>query len=230
MNQQSFHFSPIGVARTPYPQKFGIARQSGLVPAAQAVIVLNAQFNADTVRGLDEFDYVWVQFVFHQTLDEGFSGLVRPPRLGGKIKKGVFATRSPHRPNAMGLSLLKLERIEYGQNIKLYLSGADLLDGTPILDIKPYLPHIESKPDAKGGFTEEHREVLNVQWLPESQNKGLNQETVALIEQSLAQDPRPAHQHGKDKEFVMQVSAYDVRFMCIQQTVYIISVTSTTDK
>ena len=218
---QSYTFAPIGIIRTPYPQKFGIARQSGLVPAALGVIELNPQFSSNAIRGLDGFDYLWVQFIFHQTIDEGFSELVRPPRLGGKIKQGVFATRSPHRPNAIGLSLVKIEKIEYDKQIKIHISGVDFLDETPVLDIKPYLPHIESKPLAKGGFTENRLSVLQVQWAKDFR---LPEHTKTLIEQTIAQDPRPAHQHFLPKEFVCDIAGYAVRFVCEDNTATITSV------
>ena len=217
----TYTFTPIGTIRTPYPQKFGIARQSGLVPAACGVIKLNPQFSINAIRGLDGFDYLWVQFIFHQTIDEGFSELVRPPRLGGKIKQGVFATRSPHRPNAIGLSLVKIEKIEYDKQINIHISGVDFLDGTPVLDIKPYLPHIESKPLAKGGFTENRRSVLQVAW---AEDFVLPEKIKTLIEQTLAQDPRPAHQHTLQKEFVFDIANYTVRFVCEENTAVITNV------
>ena len=217
----TYTFTPIGTIRTPYPQKFGIARQSGLVPAACGVIELNPQFSINAIRGLDGFDYLWVQFIFHQTIDEGFSELVRPPRLGGKIKQGVFATRSPHRPNAIGLSLVKIDKIEFDKQINIHISGVDFLDGTPVLDIKPYLPHIESKPLAKGGFTENRRSVLNVEW---AEDFVLPEKIKTLIEQTLAQDPRPAHQHTLQKEFVFDIAGYTVRFVCEENIATITSV------
>ena len=143
----------IGRVVSPYTQKFGIARQPGLVPAAEVSIVLDARFNEDAVRGLENFGYIWLHFIFHGVLDEGWSPLVRPPRLGGKRKVGVFATRSPHRPNHLGLSLLKLEGIDCtGGGVIIRCSGADLLDGTPVVDIKPYIPFVEAKPEAEAGF------------------------------------------------------------------------------
>ena len=221
----TFSFTPIGIIHTPYPQKFGIARQSGLVPAATGVIELDSSFSANAIRGLDGFDYLWVQFVFHQTINEGFSELVRPPRLGGKIKQGVLATRSPHRPNAIGLSQVKIEKIECHSNIKIHVSGVDFLDGTPVLDIKPYLPHIESKPDAKAGFTENRRDVLKVVFRQPEKLDGI---LKTLIEQTIAQDPRPAHQHHLDKEFVFDIAEHTVRFVCDNHTASIISVTCKT--
>lgn len=226
-NHNAFTIIPIGIARSPYTQKFGIPRQSGLVPAAKTVIELNPSFSKDAVRGLEEFDYIWVQFIFHATLAEGYSELVRPPRLGGKVKKGVFATRAPHRPNGIGLSLFKLESIEYTQSIvKLHISGSDLLDKTPIIDIKPYLPHLESKPAARGGFTENRFNQLTVSWSPESLKHCPSAEMKIMIEQSLSQDPRPAHQHQLDKIFVMEIEGYEVRFVVEADTVSVLAIHS----
>lgn len=211
----SWSIEPIGYVHSPYKQKFGVARQPGLVPAAQAYIELLPQFDADCIRGLTDYDYVWIQFVFHAVVGEGWQKLIRPPKLGGKQKKGVFATRSPHRPNHLGLSLLKLERIDIKERISIWLSGVDLLDGTPVVDIKPYLPFIEAKPDVRSGFAQQ-RPVLKVMWsetaLQQLQTLRLDQQHKFLISQSVAQDPRPAHQRGKDKIFIMFLEHYDVRF------------------
>ena len=147
-----YAFTPIAVVHSPYTQKFGIPRQPQLAPSARLCIELLPPLNADCVRGLEGFGMIWVQFVFHGVLDEGWSPLVRPPRLGGKQKMGVLATRSPHRPNPLGLSLLKLEHIDTSRGVRLWCSGGDLLDGTPVLDIKPYIPFVEAHPDAAAGF------------------------------------------------------------------------------
>ena len=149
----SYSITPIATVHSPYKQKFGIARQPGLVPAAEVCIELNSKFTADSVRGLEAFEYVWISFIFHSVIGEGWLPLVRPPRLGGRQKMGVFATRSPHRPNHLGLSLLKLEYIEIGKPVRIYCSGADLLDGTPVVDIKPYIPFVEAKPDASSALS-----------------------------------------------------------------------------
>jgi tRNA (adenine37-N6)-methyltransferase len=206
---------PIGYICSPYKQKFGVARQPGLVPAAQAYIDLSAEFTADCVRGLSDYEYIWVQFVFHATVKDGWQPLIRPPKLGGKEKKGVFATRSPHRPNHLGLSLVKLELIEYREQIRLHVSGVDFLDQTPVVDIKPYIPFVEAKPDAGCGFACE-RELLNVHWSQEALQQlalfSLDLDYYQLVSQSLAQDPRPAHQHHADKIFVMHLFDWDVLF------------------
>jgi len=170
------------------------------------------EFTTDSVRGLEDFDYVWISFIFHGVLDEGWAQMVRPPRLGGKQKMGVFATRSPHRPNHLGLSLLKLKRIETGKPVRIYCSGADLLDGTPVVDIKPYIPFIESKPDASSGFVSGKPEELNVVWAESTLAEHLSTEEKHLIEQSIAQDPRPAYQDIPERIYVMNIADYEVQF------------------
>lgn len=214
--------TPIATARTPYKQKFGVARQPGLVPAAEVCIELNPEFTEACVRGLDEFDYVWISFIFHDGVAEGWAELVRPPRLGGKQKVGVFATRSPHRPNHLGLSLLKLERIELGRPIKLYCSGADLLDGTPIIDIKPYIPFVEAQTDAPSGFVQGAPPQLRVVW--QTEHFRLPENTKAIIEQCLAQDPRPAYQDLPERVYGMELAGVDVKFRVVGEEVLILQI------
>lgn len=212
----------IAYVRSPYKQKFGVPRQPGLVPSARVCIEFLPEFSADCVRGLESFSHIWVQFVFHGVAGAGWQPLVRPPRLGGNRKMGVFATRSPHRPNHMGLSLLKLERIETGRPVKIYCSGADLLDGTPVTDIKPYIPFIESKPDARSGFATEKPEQLNIEWA-ENCGKELSDKEREIISQSIAQDPRPAYQNIPERIYVMNILDYEVKFQIRNKTAFIIS-------
>ncbi len=214
----------IGFVSSPYTQKFGIPRQPDLVPAALVCIHLNRRFTADSVRGLDGFDYIWLHFIFHDAVDEGWAQLVRPPRLGGKQKAGVFATRSPHRPNHLGLSLLKLERIETDGGVRLYCRGADLLDGTPVVDIKPYIPFVEAQPDARAGFAPTAPVLLHVQWLPESGVAELANDVRDLIEQSIAQDPRPAYQDIPERIYGMRLADVDVKFRIEQNVATILAV------
>ena len=213
----------IGRVVSPYTQKFGIARQPGLVPAAEVSIVLDARFNEDAVRGLENFGYIWLHFIFHGVLDEGWSPLVRPPRLGGKRKVGVFATRSPHRPNHLGLSLLKLEGIDCtGGRVIIRCSGADLLDGTPVVDIKPYIPFVEAKPDAAAGFAGAAPPLLDVVW--QAGETRLSDGLKRLIAQSLAQDPRPAYQDIPERVYVMEIGGWSVRFRIEGGTAVILAV------
>lgn len=216
----------IATVHSPYNQKFGVARQPSLVPAAKICIELHPEFNADCVRGLADFAYIWVHFIFHGVLEQGWSSLVRPPRLGGKQKMGVFATRSPHRPNHLGLSLLKLERIEIQNGVRLYCSGADLLDNTPVIDIKPYIPFIEAKPEAASGFVSGTPEPLLVSYLAESGMNRLSEQERHIILQSIAQDPRPAYHDIPDRVYVMSIYHYQIHFKIADKQAVIIQVES----
>jgi tRNA-Thr(GGU) m(6)t(6)A37 methyltransferase TsaA len=213
-----YTFTPIGYIRSPYKEKFGIPRQSGLAPAARATLELVAPYaSPDAVRGLEAFSHIWIQFVFHETASRGWSPLVRPPRLGGNAKVGVFASRSTHRPNPIGLSLVELDGIDTANGVALRLIGADLLDGTPVLDIKPYIPFVESRPEARGGFVDGPPPCLPVNWSAgalraltalEPAEPGL----AALIEQVLAQDPRPAYQDDAQRCYGVRLHALNIRF------------------
>ena len=196
-----FQFEQIGVIRSCYRQKFGIPRQPGIVTAAEATLELLPPYNQENlVRGLDGFSHIWVHFIFHQTMDEGWRPTIRPPRLGGRQRMGVFATRSTHRPNPIGLSVVELKSIESGNGkLKLHLAAADLLDGTPVIDIKPYLPYADALPHAKGGFAPIPMQMAEVQFTDDAMNQCLRYEKktgrslILLIEQVLGQDPRPAY-------------------------------------
>ena len=202
----------IAYVRSPYKQKFGVPRQPGLVPSARVCIELLPEFSADCVRGLESFSHIWVQFVFHGMAGAGWQPLVRPPRLGGNRKMGVFATRSPFRPNPLGLSLLKLERIETEGRVRLWCGGADLLDGTPVLDIKPYLPFVEAQPDAAPGFAAVPPVPLEIAWADEISAASLPRPVRLLIEQSIAQDPRPAYQDTPQRVYKMAAGDWEVAF------------------
>lgn len=222
-----YSLRPIGYIHSPYKQKFGVARQPGLVPAATMRLTLLPEFTADCVRGLTQYNYVWIEFIFHAVLNEGWLPLIRPPKLGGKKKMGVFATRSPHRPNHIGLSLLKLEKVDTHPAVTLHLSGGDLLDKTPVLDIKPYVSFVEAKPEARSGFAQ-IRPELAVCWeqtaLQQLVQQQLDTAYRLLVEQSIAQDPRPAHQRHKDKIFVLFFGCHDVRFRVVENVAYVLSV------
>lgn len=152
-----FQMTSIGVISSPYKEKFAIPRQPGLVSSAKATLTLTPPYDEpDALRGLAEFSHVWLVFAFHETMDKGWNPTVRPPRLGGNERLGVFATRSTFRPNPIGLSVAKLEGITTRNNqCQLHLSGIDLVDGTPILDIKPYIPYADNVPDAQGSYANE---------------------------------------------------------------------------
>lgn len=198
-----------------FPTKFGIPRQSGLVNSLRSRIVFAPEYrNPDAFRGLEDFSHVWLIWEFSQAVRQKWSPTVRPPRLGGNTRMGVFATRSPFRPNPVGLSAVQLEEVVLHGADAPYLvaSGADLMNGTPIYDIKPYLPHIDSHPDARGGFAvpaAEHRlkVVFPEQWLekvPEQLRDGLTE--------VLAQDPRPSYQHDPERVYGFGFARLEVKF------------------
>ena len=198
-----------------FSTKFGIPRQSGLVNSLRARIVFAPEYrNPDAFRGLEDFSHVWLIWEFSQAERQKWSPTVRPPRLGGNTRMGVFATRSPFRPNPVGLSAVQLEEVVlHGADAPyLVVSGADLMNGTPIYDIKPYLPHIDSHPDARGGFAvpaAEHRlkVVFPEQWLekvPEQLRDGLTE--------VLAQDPRPSYQHDPERIYGFGFARLEVKF------------------
>ncbi|WP_024304338.1 tRNA (N6-threonylcarbamoyladenosine(37)-N6)-methyltransferase TrmO [Pseudogulbenkiania sp. MAI-1] len=214
---QPYTFTPIGLIRSPFKEKFGIPRQPALAKSAHMTLELLPPFDQpDCVRGLEAFSHVWLQFVFHDTLARGWSPLVRPPRLGGNAKVGVFASRSTHRPNALGLSLVELLGVDTSAGVTLQLAGADLLDGTPVLDIKPYIPFVEAIPEARGGFVDGPPPTLQVRWNELARQQLAEQPEAAalatLIEEVLAQDPRPAYQDDPERVYGVRLYHCDVRF------------------
>ncbi len=231
-----FELNPIGVVHSCFKEKFGIPRQPGLVSEARATLELEAPFNrCEAVAGLEGFSHIWVIFVFHEAMREQWRPTVRPPRLGGNQRVGVFASRSPFRPNPVGLSVVKLEKIECdSKRCLLHLSGADLLDGTPVLDIKPYLPYADALPNADGGYASDSpeevasitfSELADAQCTEREQNgtPGLRQ----LIKQVLSQDPRPAYnvnkkpangenidrKYAEKQRYGMRLYDFDLRWM-----------------
>lgn len=194
----SYTISPIGHVRSCFKEKFAIPRQPQLAPAATGVLELLPPFDTgDAVEGLEQVSHVWLLFLFHQALEDKPRLKVRPPRLGGNQSMGVFATRATHRPNGIGQSVVKLEKVEPG---RLWLSGIDLLDGTPVIDIKPYVPYADIVADARNAIADAPPASINVQWSDEALRQAhehglrLSQPVRELIEQCLAQDPRPAYQ------------------------------------
>ncbi len=219
----TFSLTPIATVHSCYRQKFGIPRQPGLVSAARGALELLPPYNRiEALRGLEQFSHLWVQFIFHQCLREEWKATVRPPRLGGNSKVGVFATRSTHRPNSLGLSVVKLEGIrEEKGRLFLDISGLDLLDGTPVLDIKPYLPYADSLPEASGGFADAAPGSWPVRFSEQALQQCLQYEQQTgrplrlLIEQVLAQDPRPAYhasQPHADRRYGVALWERNVRF------------------
>ncbi|HHT22693.1 MAG TPA: tRNA (N6-threonylcarbamoyladenosine(37)-N6)-methyltransferase TrmO [Bacteroidales bacterium] len=201
---------------TDFSSKFGIPRQSRMVKELQGKIVFEPEFrNPEAVRGLEDFSHIWLIWEFSEAKQTEWSPTVRPPILGGNIRKGVFATRSPFRPNSLGLSAVKLDKVEIDNELGsiLYVSGADLMNGTPIFDIKPYIPYADSIPDAKGGFTEEvEKKVLKVVF-PDELLKNIPQEKQNPLVQMLALDPRPAYQDDDGRIYGLEFAGFDVRFL-----------------
>ena len=211
----------IAKIHTEFTDKFGIPRQSGLVPSLRGEIVFEPQFRTmDAVRGLEEFTHIWVLWEFSKAKRDGYALTVTPPRLGGKVRKGVFATRAPYRPNSIGLSSVKLEGVylDEKRGPVLVVSGADLLDGTPIYDIKPYLPYTDSHPEAKGSFGEEHKEDQIEVIFPEKLMEKLPKDLQESVMDVLKQDPRAAYNKKPDYVYGMSFGGYDIRFT-VQESV-----------
>lgn len=205
----------IAKIKTGFPEKFGIPRQSGMVENTVAEIVFEPEYrNSDAVRGLEGFSHIWLIWQFSESVREGWSPTVRPPRLGGNTRMGVFATRSPFRPNELGLSSVRLLKIEISKTRGpvLFVSGADLLDGTPIFDIKPYLKFTDSHTDATDGFTESYSEYKLDVVFPEDQKQGIEPGVLESLTDILAADPRPSYQNDPDRSYGLCYSGYEVKF------------------
>ncbi len=212
---------------SPFPTKFGIPRQSGLVDALRATVVFEPEFrNADALRGLEGFSHLWLIWEFSEARRDGWSPTVRPPRLGGNARMGVFATRSPFRPNPLGLSCVRLEGIRHDAALGAVLdvSGADLMDGTPIYDVKPYLPYADCKPEAVGGFAASGEGRLLTVQADETLLAGLPARTREALLGVLAHDPRPSYQNDPDRVYGMAFGGCEVRFSVDGETLTIRSV------
>ncbi len=212
------HTVPMNVIariHTDFTTKFGVPRQSGLVPEVKATIVFEPQYrNPDALRGLDGFSHLWLVWHFSEVKQDGWSPTVRPPRLGGNTRMGVFATRSPYRPNPIGLSSVTIERIEWDtpEGAVIHIAGADLMDGTPILDIKPYLAYTDSHPDAAGGFVADLGDrTVEVNCLPALLAPLSEEQRTALLG-VLAHDPRPSYQNAPERVYGMAFGGWEVRF------------------
>ncbi len=209
---------PIAHIRNAFPTKFGLPRQSGLAPNLISTIVFEPEYRVpEALRGIETYSHLWLIWGFHQAIREGtdqsWRPTVRPPRLGGNTRMGVFATRSPFRPNPLGLTVVRLlSAEETPEGHVLHVSGADMMDGTPIYDIKPYLPYVDSVPEAVGGFTEEtkaHRLAVEV---PEALLERIPEADRAALPDVLAQDPRPAYQQDENRVYGFAYAGRDVRF------------------
>ena len=218
--------------RSDFPEKFGIPRQSGLVPQLRAKIAFEPEFrSADALRGIEGFSHLWLIWQFSAAVRESWSPTVRPPRLGGNERVGVFATRSPFRPNPIGLSCVKLEGVgwEEGLGPVIYVSGADLMDGTPIYDIKPYLPYADAHPEARGGFAPAAKETIRVECAPELLESVPERQRAALLG-VLAQDPRPQYQDDPVRVYGMSFGGWDVKFRVRSGTLEVVSLAENKQK
>jgi tRNA-Thr(GGU) m(6)t(6)A37 methyltransferase TsaA len=205
-----FEITPVAVTHSCYKEKFATPRQSGLAPSAVGKIQLLPPFDdPDTLLGLEDCSHIWLEFIFHECIKQGWKPKVRPPRLGGNKKMGVFATRATHRPNGLGLSVVKLERIEKSnQGLFLHVSGLDLIDGTPIVDIKPYIPYSDSIQDAQYPFAQHQPAQVTVNFSDEALQQLQDSQLQNLINEILAQDPRPAF-HEVDESRIYGAHIHD---------------------
>ena len=211
---------PIARFHSPFSSKFGIPKQAGLVTELEGQIVFEPEFrNPDALRGIEGFDYIWLIWEFSANRHKANSPVVRPPVLGGNEKVGVFATRSPFRPNNIGLSSVRLSHVEWetSRGPVVHVTGPDLMDGTPIYDIKPYVVYADSHPDARSGFVDERKwEKLEVEISDEVHKmlllKGLDERKIEVLREVLAQDPRPHYQKNPDKIYGMPYEGMDIHF------------------
>ncbi len=218
---------PIARIKTDFPGKFGIPRQSGIAAELEGTIVFEKDYaDREAIRGIDEFSHLWLIWGFSE--NEGWSPTVRPPRLGGNIRRGVFATRSPFRPNGLGLSCVRLLRVEdSGQGMpQLIVSGADLMDGTPIYDIKPYLPYADSIPDASSAFAPDPGKMMEV-IIPEELEVRIPSEKRAALRKVLSLDPRPQYLDEGDREYGFGFAGFEIRFTVANGTVKVLSAEKT---
>ena len=220
----------IGHIETDFKEKFGIPRQSGLVKESRGRILFEKEYNVpEAFRGLEDFSHIWVLWQFSEAVRDNFTPTVRPPLLGGNKRMGVFATRSPFRPNNIGLSALKLDTVEINEKegVVLYVSGADLLDGTPVYDIKPYLPYADSIPDAVGGFTESLEERQLEVDFPSELLLMVSEDKQSSLVAVLAADPRPSYQNDPERIYGMRFADYEVRFRVEGKVLTVLSLNET---
>lgn len=206
---------PVARMRSNFATKFGIPRQSGLVQDLRSTIVFEPKYrNPEALRGIEGYDYLWLIWQFSEAVRKEWSPTVRPPRLGGNARMGVFATRSPFRPNSLGLSCVQLLGVEHTQEFGtvLHVGGADLMDGTPIFDVKPYVPYADSHPDAKGGFTDGAGEYLLQVDFPQTLLEKLPEEKRSAAVGVLSHDPRPSYQRKPGRIYGLNFAGWDIRF------------------
>ncbi len=212
---------PIATMRSDFSTKFGIPRQSGMVDSLRSTIVFEPEYrNADALRGIEDFSHLWIIWQFSESVTDRWSPTVRPPRLGGNTRIGVFATRSPFRPNSLGLSCVKLIGLEETRDLGtvIHVAGADLMDGTPIFDIKPYIPYADAHPDALGGFTSSARDFILKVNFPDDLLSKLPKEKQTSIVDLLSHDPRPSYQDDPERIYGLSFAGFDIRFSVEKET------------
>ena len=212
---ENLNIQIIAKMRSDFPTKFGIPRQSGLVEELESTIVFEPEFrNPDALRGIEGYSHLWLIWQFSQAVRQDWSPTVRPPRLGGNTRMGVFATRSPFRPNHLGLSCVRLLGVEHtdSEGTVIHVAGADLMDGTPIVDIKPYIPYSDSFPDALGGFTDSAEDFILEVVFPENLLKALPENKRQAAIGVLSHDPRPSYQRKPDRVYGLGFAGFDIRF------------------
>lgn len=210
-----------------FATKFGIPRQSGLVEELRSTIVFEPEYrNNDALRGIENFSHLWIIWQFSEAVRQGWSPTVRPPRLGGNTRMGVFATRSPFRPNNLGLSCVRLLDVEHTEKYGtvLHVGGADLMDGTPIFDIKPYIPYSDCKPDASGGFTDQAADFLLTVDFPEELLGKLPEQKREAAIGVLSHDPRPSYQKNEERVYGLTFAGFNIRFMVRDKLLTVLAV------
>ena len=215
---------PIAKMRSDFPTKFGIPRQSGLAENLRSTIVFEPQYrNADALRGLEDFSHLWIIWQFSEAVRAEWTPTVRPPRLGGNMRMGVFATRSPFRPNSLGLSCVKIVGLEEtaDRGTVIHVAGADLMDGTPILDIKPCVPYCDAHPEALGGFTTNADDFLLIVKFPPGLLELLPEGKRSAAWEVLSHDPRPSYQADSERVYGLSFAGFDIRFTVENETLFV---------
>ena len=227
MSNLELRLKAIARIETDFSTKFGIPRQSGIINELVGRVVFEEEYrNTDAIRGLSEYSHVWLLWGFSENVRDDWSPTVRPPKLGGNKRVGVFATRSPFRPNPIGLSCVELKKVEIDKELGpvLYVAGADLMNGTPIYDIKPYLTYTDSKPNAKGGFTDElHLQKLLVE-LPDNIKEKIPGDKQRALVEVLEQDPRPAYHNDPERIYGFEYAGYEVKFKVVENVLKVCEV------
>ncbi len=219
---------PIARMRSDFATKFGIPRQSGLVQQLRSTIVFEPEFrNEDALRGIEDFSHLWIIWQFSEAVRDGWAPTVRPPRLGGNTRMGVFATRSPFRPNNLGLSCVKLLGVEHTEEFGtvVHVGGADLMDGTPIFDIKPYIPYSDCKADATGGFTDTAGDFFLKVVFPDGLLQKLPEDKRDAAIGVLSHDPRPSYQRKPGRIYGLTFAGFDIRFTVEESTLTVVEIT-----